>query len=813
MSGIGSMARVLRGLSRKLPFLAVVLGTLAMSTGAATAMFSIVSSFLLSSLPYEDADRLVMIWRTSTESVKKGIDVPLPLAPGEFADLTDVNHSFEQVAALGSDYLNVTGTEEPHRIHVMAASAQFFPLLRMKTAIGRGVEPGDLRLDAPRIAVLGNGYWRRQLGGDPGVIGRKLQISGRSFEIVGVLPAGFHFTESLLPSDARLSQPVDVWIPLRLREGARERGYHAFFVVARLKPGVCLRAAKEEMRAYAEHAAERYPDSDKGYGMKVVSLSDQIFGHLRPVLLTLFAATGFVVLIGCANLAALLMARGEEGRREVAVRLALGASRWRIAGESLLESVLLALAGGLLGLGVAFAATRVMTALSPVNVFQTYPVRVDGRVWGFTLAVSVACGLLFGLIPALRASRVDTVTGLREGSLNTTARSRLMFFLLVISEVSLATTLLVGSGLSVKSFLGLLRVDLGVRMKRVATMDLFLPLSEYGETPKKVGLLREMLARIKALPEVEAVGMNYGLPLSGVDPSNGFTIVERPPLTAGEIQSANLGLINADYFQALGIPFLRGRTFQESDTEGRPPVAIVDERMVKQYFKDEDPLGKRLTIANNTPRTIVGVVGTLKQDTFEETARPYVYLPYQQFCYMYTRLAVKTRGKDPLRVVAAVRGVVQGLDKNLPISNVSTLEESYRKSIAPQRFSMILVTLFAAVALLLTQVGIYGVMNFLSRQRQREVGIRVALGAAPGQVFRLLVRQGFVLSLAGAALGLGIALLASKTLASLVYGIDTVDLIVFCAVPVLTLLAAFLAYFRPARDLSGVDPMEILRAD
>lgn len=602
-------------------------------------------------------------------------------------------------------------------------------------------------------------------------------------------------------------------MPLRLGESARERGFHALVVVGRLKPAISLGAAQAEAQTYAADAAERYPDTDKNYGMKVVSLSEQIFGHLRPVFLTLFAATGFVVLIGCANLTALLMARAESRRREVAVRFALGASRRRILLESLAESVFVSLVGGLLGLLVASGAIRILTALSPVSVFHSYPIRLDGWILGFALAVSVMCGLLFGTLPALRASRGEAAPGLREESPGIAPRSRLLFFLLVVSEISLATTLLIGAGLSVTSFIGLLRADLGVNLSRVLTMDLFLPLSEYRDTSKKIGLLREMLQRIERLPGVEAVGMNYALPFSGVDPSNGFEIDGRPPRSAGEIRSANLGLVNPDYFRTLGIPLLRGRTFSDSDTGDRPLVAIIDERLVRQYFRGEEPLGRRLTIANDRPRMIVGVVGAVKQDTFEETPRPYVYLPYEQLCYMYTKLAIKTRGEGPLRLVSGVRRVVRDLDRNLPISNVSTLEESYRSSIGPQRFSMLLVTIFAGIAFLLAQIGIYGVLDFLSKQRRREAGVRLALGAGPGQVSWLIVKQGLKLSLAGAVLGLGLALMIGKVLASLVYGIGTMDLVVFCVVPALTLAAAFLSYLRPARALSKVDPMEMLRSD
>jgi putative ABC transport system permease protein len=811
MRYLEAAALSVRALRNRPSFLAVVLATLAISIGASTVMFSVVNAFLFSSLPYEGADQLAMIWRTHAEASEPS-DEELPLSPGDFTDLDAGSRSFEQVAGLVSEFGNVTGAGEPSRIHLIAVTGDFFTMMRTKAARGRTLSPEDERPDVAPVVVISHGYWQKQFGSDPAVIGRKMSIGGSECEVVGVLPSGFHFAESLVPADPRLSKPVDVWAPLIIGPEARKRGFRTLLVVGRLKPGISLAAAQEELRAYAAHSAEIYPETDKGYGMKVVALRDQIFGHLRPVLLTLWAATGFILLIASANLATLLLARGATRHREIAVRFALGANRWRIVGEALAESVFLSLAGGLIGLIIAFTGTRLLTALSPHNVFRNYPVTMAASVFWFTLGVSGAAGVLFGLLPALCGSRVDVADGLRSGSHGGMGRSQLAFLLLVVAEICLTTTLLIGAGLSVRSFVGLLRADLGVNPERVLTADLFLPLSRYRDTARKVEFFRELIERIQRLPGVASVGMNYALPFSGADPSNGFSIEERPPLQPGEIQSANLGLVNTDYFKTLDIPLLRGRTFRESDTEGTPLVAIIDERLARQYFGREEPLGRRISIASDKLMTIVGIVGTVKQDAFEETARPYVYLPFQQRCYMFTSLAIKTRSTDPISLMSAVRREVRELDKDLPISNFSTLEDSYRRAIAPQCYSMLLVSLFAGIALVLTQVGIYGVMNFLARQRRREVGVRMALGATPSQVFGLVVRQGLVLSLAGASLGLTIAFFLGKVMAGLVYGISTTDTLVFSLVPVLTLQAAFLAYYRPARALSGVDPNESLRS-
>ncbi|MCP4679529.1 MAG: ABC transporter permease [Deltaproteobacteria bacterium] len=814
MSIFEELVLTFRGLRNKTPFLLVAFATLAISIGAFTTMFTLVNTFLLSSLPYGNADRLVMIWRTYTDASTNEINDELPLSPGAFTDLRENTRSFEQITAMLPESVNVIGAGEPCRINGMAVTGEFFSLLRSKAALGRTLGSEDEQPEAPPVVAISHGYWQRHFGGDPEVIGRTVKIGRIENEVIGVLAADFHFSESLVAGDPRLSKPVDLWTSLKLGNRTSQRGFRFLVVVGRLKPGATLETAQEEAHAYAEYAADQYTTTDRDYGMRVVSLSDQIFDHLRPVLLTLWAATSFVLLIACANLATILMARGQTGHRDIAVRLALGANRSRITRDSLRESILVSLAGGLLSLPIAYAATRLVTALNPVNVFYSYPPRMDLRVFVFTIGVSLVAALLFGAIPAFRASRINPAPGLGEGSnkFTTSSGSRLTFSVLVIAQIALSTTLLIGTGLSVRSFLGLLRADLGVNLERVVTLELFLPLSKYRNTSRKLVFFRELLERTKDLPGVESVGMNYALPFSGVDPSNQFEIEGRPPLEEGENQSANLGLVNPDYFKTLGIPLRRGRFFRDSDTQDAPLVAIIDERMAEQYFSREEPLGRRLSIASAEKITIVGVVGAVKHDAYQENRRPYVYLPYQQRCYMFTRLAVKTRSEESLNLAAAVRRVVRGLDKELPISNVSTLEDAYRSAIAPQRFSLLLISVFAGVALFLTQVGTYGVINFFAKQRQREAGIRMALGAEPKQVFGLIVKQGLTLSLAGTAIGLGIAIGTGKVMATLVYGIETLDFLVFSVIPAMTLVAAVVTCSLPARSLSRVDPSCSLRS-
>jgi putative ABC transport system permease protein len=807
----GDMNFVLRRLRHSTSFVFVTLATLAISMGAATTMFTVVNAFLLSSLPYQNADRLVMVWNSQQEGSKQESDQELPLSAGVFTDLRERAGSFEQIAAFLPESVNVTEGGEATRIHALFVTGDFFPLLRRQAAVGRTLGPEDERPDAPPVVVISHGLWQRHFGSDPGVLDRTLEFGGRVRDVVGVLPADFRFSESLVASDPGLSKPVDIWAPFGLGASAHERGFHYLTTIGSLKPEVTLLAAQEELNAYATMAAEQYPDTDEHYGINVVLLRDQIFGHLRPALLTLWAATSVILLIACVNLATLLMARMQTGQRETAVRLALGASRTRILGESLAESVGLSMVGGLLSLAVAFVATRLLTVLNPVNVFQSYPPQIDLRVILFTIGLSLVAGLLFGAYPAVRASRTDSATGLGEASARLTSRSRLAFSVLVASQIALATTLLIGMGLSFKSFHALLRADLGLDREKVVTFDLFLAPSQYRDTSRKVGFLRELLDRTKALPGVESVGMNYALPFSGVNPSNGFE-VEGRQLKAGENPSANLGLVNPDYFETLGIPLLRGRSFLESDTAEATLVAIVDEQMVKQYFGSENPLGRRISIASDDKLTIVGVVGAVKHDALEEIARPYVYLPYRQRSYMFTSFAIRTSLEKPLSLAHPMRALVSDLDKGVPISNLSTLEGSYRSAISPQRFSLLLMSAFAGISLLLTLVGTYGAMAFLVRQREQEAGIRMALGAEPKQIFGLILKQGLALSLVGTTIGLGIAVAAGKIMANLAYGVGTLDFLVFSIVPAITLLAAFVAYYPPARSLSRVHPSSSLRS-
>ena len=801
----GLLARSVRA---PLPFLLAVLGTLAISIGASSAMFTVVNAFLLSSLPYEGADRLAVVWRTPLEHATSESAERIPLSPGAFTDLRESADSFESVGGLISDWAIVSDGDVPQRVRLMAVLGDFFQLMRTQAALGRTLGQEDARPDAAPVVVISYGFWQRQLAGDPGVLGRGLMIGGEETTVVGVLPDDFRLVDSLIAGDPRFSQPVDLWVPFDLGQSAYQRGSHFVYAVGRLASSVSVEAAQREMDAHARAAAEEFPDTERGYGVEVVALRDEIFGHLRPALLTLLAATGLVLLIACANLATLFLTRARTSYRDIAVRMALGADRRTIVRESLLGSVLLALSGGVLALLVAYGVAETLTKLAPLRVFNSYPPQVDFAVVIYTLAVSTLAGILFGGLPAYWASRIQIATGLRERIAQVTLRSRWVFASFVVLQIALATTLLLATGLSIRTYVKLLDADLGVDVRGIATFDLYLSRSQHRDQVSLAASFRDLHARISALPGVESVGVNYALPFSGVDPSNGFTIEGRPS-RQGESLSANLGLVNPEYFATLGIPLLRGRLFRSTDGTDAAPVAIIDEHMAARYFGDRDPLGRRLSIASDEMATIVGVVGAVQQKAVEDRGLPYVYLPIEQRSTLSASFAVKTNLDDPLAVVDQVRRVVAEL--GVPISNVSTLEQAYANAIAPQRFNLLLITSLAGIALFLALVGVYVVMSFVADQRRREVGIRMAVGADAMRIFWLFAREGLTLSLVGTAIGLALGIGVERFLASLVYGVGPLDPVVFGLVPLAILLTAFLAYAVPARSMTRIEPSTVLR--
>jgi len=803
-----------RMLLKKPGFTLVAVVTLALGIGANTAIFSVVNAVLLRPLPYDDPQQLVIVWQTNQEALRKLGIQRLSVTYADFYDWRDQNHVFAAIAALDPRQFNLTGQGEAEKLNGVRMTPSLFSVLGVKPVIGRDFLPEEEREGAASVAILSYGLWQRRFGGDERVIGRSLTLNDASYTVVGVLPQHFRFTESSnLPNPSRFGVGTDVWLPMRLTGATRSnRGNHNLTVVARLKPGVGPGQAQAEMQTIAHRTAQGFARKPEDFGAEVVPLREQIAGKIRPALLVLLGAVALVLLISCANVASLLLARAAARRKELAIRSALGAGRRRIVRQLLTESLLLALTGGGLGVLLAWWGADLLLSLSPESVSRIGGVSLDARVLGFTLLLSLATGIGFGLLPALVSSKLDLNRSLKEEGPGVIDPRRGAHSLLVVAEIALALVLLVGAGLLVKSFARLTQVDPGFNPANVVSVEISLLSMRYRDHQQRVEFFRQVIDRLKALPEVQAVGSNYALPLSGADPSNAFAIEGRP-FPEGEWQSANFGTISPDYFRALEIPLLRGRYFTDQDSSGAPGVAIIDEEMARRYFPGEDPTGKRISVGSRDWLTIVGVVGNVKHTALEDESRPYIYMPYSQrpFYWPSTSIAIRSKTGEVANLVTAVRREVKAVDQDQPISNVTTLEELYRKAVAPRRFSMQLLGAFAGLALLLAVIGLYSVTSYAVAQRVHEIGVRMALGARPGDVLKLVIGRGIALALIGVGVGLAAAFALTRLMSNLLFGVSATDPATFAFVALLLAGVALLACWVPARRATKVDPMVALR--
>jgi putative ABC transport system permease protein len=804
-----------RMLMKRPGFTAVAVVALALGIGANTAIFSVVNAVLLRPLPYAEPERLVMVWGSAPQL---GFDV-LPPTAAESVEWRERSRVFEEVAALRSQTWNMTGAAGPEQIEGARVSESLFTALGVKPLLGRTFLPEEDRAGGARVVVMGHGLWQRSFGADPSVIGRSVTLNNQSFLVVGVMPQGFRFPggENML-SGLQFSPKIELWEPMQLTaEELAARGTHNLAVVARLKSGVSLQQAQAEMNAIALQLGEQYPKYNKGLGVKLVSLHEQVTGDVRPALLILLGTVGFVLLIACANVANLLLARAATRRKEMAIRTALGASRARVIRQLLTESMLLSLLGGAGGLLLALWGIDALGALIPETVARGGEIGADARVLSFTLLVSLLTGLVFGLAPALQASRTEVNESLKEGTRGATSGAGHNRFrsLLVVSEIALASVLLIGAGLLVRSFLHLQHVSPGFDPSGVVAMELVLPSvapSAYTEPEQQSAFFHRALERVGSIAGVEAAAVVSTLPLTGAFESTSLKIEGRPapPSESGSPQ-ANYTMVSADYFRVMSIPLMKGRAFTERDTKESPGVLLVNESLARKYWPGEEAIGKRLTIGfEKTPREIVGVVGDAKQTSLDAQTPLAVYLPYQQFPYAGMTLVVRS-GADAATVAGAVRREVQAIDPSLPVSNVRSMEQVLSASVAERRFSMTLVGLFATVALLLAMVGIYGVMAYTVSERTHEIGVRIALGAQAGDILRLILGQGLLLTLGGIGLGLGGAFLLTRLMSGLIYGVTATDPVTFAGVALALALVALAACFIPARRATRVDPMEALR--
>jgi putative ABC transport system permease protein len=793
-----------RGLAKSPAFTAVAVLTLALGIGANTAVFSVVNAVLLRSLPYGDADRLMAVWAHDT----KAQDDHSYFSIAAVSDFRDQNRSFESLTGLSPRWsFNLKGEGEPERIFGFFTSANLLETLGVSPVRGRSFTVDDDRAGAPLTAIISYGLWQRRFGGDPGLVGKAIHLDDGPVTVIGILPADFRFLDGTGRGDA-----VDVWMPLQLNPFVqRGRLVRLASMIGRLRAGVTQQQAQAEFSGIAAQLVQLYPETDANIGANLVPLQEEVVGKARPLLLALAGAVGLVLLIACANVANLMLARATARHRALAIRAAMGAGRGRLVRELLTESALLSLFGAAGGVALAVWGVRVLVAIAPTVLPRREEIAVDGTVLLFTLAVALVTGALFGLIPALQASRVQVSDALREGSRGSdgAGRGRLRS-VLVVAEVALSLVVVIGASLLIRSFVRLQGVNPGFDVENVISMDL----SSLGpEAARRGALMEEIYTRLRGLPGVIAAGETSRLPLAGVggNPTSNLQI-ERRPVPPGQERQIDFRRASRDYFRAMNIPLLAGRMFELSDDARpeSPAVALLNQAAVKKFFPGEDPLGQRIQMGGGSWFTIVGVVGNVRHLGLATEPRPEAYMHTLQGPLNNPQLVVRMAG-DASAAISSIRGVIRAADANIIISRVSTMEDVRYASLAGPRFNTILFGVFAVLALALGLVGIYGVMAYTVTQRRHEIGIRMALGAQPRDVLRMVVGHGMKLAGAGAAIGLAVALGVTRVMRALLYETSPTDPLTFAVVVALLVAVALLACIVPARRATRVDPLIALR--
>lgn len=792
-------------------FTALVLLTLGLGIGGSTAIFSVVNGVLLRPLPYADPDRIVLV-----ES-RQGPGASGAHAPADFLDLRRDQRSFTALAAYRSEVIDITGEgAEPQRLTGATVTSEFFDVFGVAAARGRAFTAAD-HVEGHRLLVISHGAWQQRFGSDPAVLGRTVRVNGQPHEIVGVMPPGFEWP-ARAQAWAMSDQPVPP-SPVAVTGNLLERrDIRYFMAVARLAPGLSEAHASSDLAAIARRIGERFPDS-AGTAYSLVGIREELLGDVRQGLLVLLAAVGCVLLVACANVAGLLTARGVGRQREIGIRTALGASRGRIVRQLLAESVLLSIAGGLLGLLVAWWGTDGLVALLPPGTPRLDEIRVDGVVAAFAIAVATVTGLVFGLVPAVQTSCGNVIELLRDGGRTAGARaSRRLRATLVASEVALALVLLVTAGLMINSFVRLRAVDPGYDIEQVVTADVALPGATYGTSARQSAFYRQLLERLQASPLTKTSAVIFPRPFSQASGEVEFEIEHAAPRPAAELPRGALFIASADTFAALGVPLLSGRAFSERDADGAPRVAVINQALANRYWPGESPIGKRVTFDRREENPeqrwteIVGVVGDIRGRSLADAPEPAVYFPYQQFSLPF--MAVVVRGtQDTAAVARELRRHVRSLDPDLPVENVRTLTEWSARASAEPRFRTWVLGGFAAVSLLLAAVGLYGLLSYSVTQRVREIGVRMALGADGRDVVRLVVKEGMTLVALGAGAGLLVALAAGRLVASMLFGISATDAPTYAAVVSVLGAVALAACALPAWRAARVNPMSALRSE
>ena len=790
----------LRSLLKHPGFTAIAVLTLALGIGANSAMFSTVNAVLLKPLAYPDAERIVVLEGVNQAKGITRSNMSIP----DFADWHSQNQVFEQLVAFVTGGSLLTSGDETERVRGTSVTGDFFPLFRAPAFAGRTLQSDDCQKGHDGVVVLSYGLWQRRFGGNRNVIGTNVTISGESATIVGVMPPGFDY-----PAQSEL------WVPYPIDAAAERRDNRFLEVMARLKPGMPIAQAEASLDTINQRLAQTYVDTNRGWTVRVINLQERMVGSMRKSLLLLLGAVAFVLLIACANVANLMLARATGRQKEIAVRAALGASRWRVVRQLLTESLLLSVIGGAIGLLLSVWLTKLLISVSPANTPRFDEIKPDVWVFAFTLGLTVVTGIVFGLAPALQAARVDLNGGLKEGGGKGSggSRNKRLRSLMMVSEIALSFMLLVGAGLLIKSFIRLREVSPGFTPENLLTMRVSLLSSKYAAGEPRIQLLRQTLERLKTLPGVQSTGAVLSLPLGGDTFNVGRSYIrEGRPFTPEESANAAYLAATPDYFHTLQVSVLSGRPFNDRDSEKAPMVVIVNETMARQLWPGESPLGRRITIWRDEkfPREIVGVVSDTKS-ALDSEAGSQMYVPFAQDSgWGSMSLVVRSTG-DPLNTSAAARGAIRSVDKGIPVYNVRTMNDVLATSVSQQRVSVLLLSAFAGVALLLAMIGIYGVTAYYVTQRTQEIGIRIALGAQVGDVMNLVLRSGMVLAIAGIALGIAGAFALTRLMTSLLFAVKPTDAATFVTVSLCLLVTALIACYIPARRATKVDPLVALR--
>lgn len=796
----------------------VVILALALGIGANTAIFSVVDTVLLRPLPYYESDRLVFLNETSKAMDEISISYP------NFTDWHNQNQVFEKIGVYNRNSYNLTGAGEAERIITGQVSVDLFAALRVNAAIGRVFNNDEDKPGGSPVVVLGYGLWQRRFGGQASIVNQPLTLNGKSYTVIGVMPEDFQF-----PSR------VEMWVPVGQLSGEaswQQRGNHpGLYGVARLKPGVSFAHAKAEMDHIGANLEKQYQDSNAGNGVGTRPLLELFVGDIRRALWVLFAAVAFVLLIACANIANLLLARAQSRQKEMAIRAAMGAGRWRIARQLLTESVLLALVGGTLGILIAQWGIKLILYISPDAIPRAREISLDWRVFAFTIGLSFLTGILFGLVPALQAGVVDVHETLKETGRGTSGRHWLRSSLVVV-EVATTLVLLIGAGLMIRSFYRLQKVDPGFSYDHLTSFSVSLPQKKYTSNEQREQFYNRLLENLRGLPGVEASAAASGLPLGNNGWQTSFVVDGRPRPPRDQTPLMEACLVTPDYFRAMNIPLKRGRYFADHDdrsslagkdlsklNEIEKEMAalnsiVIDEEFARRYWPNEDPIGKRVVMGSEErPQylTVLGVVGRVKMEGLsQDSKRVQGYFPFAQIPNGGMTVIIKAAG-EPNQLIAAVRQQVKTIDPDQPIYGIRTMDEIRAESVAPERLNLTLLSIFAGIALILAIVGIYGVMSYSVTQRTHEIGIRMAIGAQPRDVFRMVLRQGMMLALIGVGFGLIGAFGLTRLMATMLFGVEPTDPATFAAIAALLTVVALIACYIPGRRATKVDPVVSLR--